>query len=75
MFVDSLFKAKNKIPDWQNGNDIRNKIEGSIDDKLFELEEDKKIEKINGDEMKEFLHILFEIGLNIYSNYSDKKIK
>ena len=75
MFVDSLFKAKNKIPDWQNGNDIRNKIEGSIDDKLFELEEDNKIEKIKGDEMKEFLHILFEIGLNIYSNYSDKKIK
>lgn len=75
LFVDSLFKAKNKIPDWQNGNDIRNNIEGSIDDKLFELEEDNKIEKIKGDEMKEFLHILFEIGLNIYSNYSDKKIK
>ncbi|WP_455144886.1 type I restriction endonuclease subunit R [Brachyspira pilosicoli] len=75
LFVDKLFKDKSSIPDWQNMEHIRINIESNIDDKLFELENDKKIEKITGQEMREFLYILVHIGLNIYSNYSDKKIK
>ena len=75
LFVDKLFKDKSSIPDWQNMEHIRINIESNIDDKLFELENNKKIEKITGQEMREFLYILVHIGLNIYSNYSDKKIK
>ena len=75
LFVDKLFKDKSSIPDWQNMEHIRINIESNIDDKLFELENDKKIEKITGQEMREYLYILVHIGLNIYSNYSDKKIK
>lgn len=78
LFVDKLFQSQSSRPDWQNMKSIRDEIEGNIDDKLLELgENNQKILNLsnNNEEILSFLQMLLKIGLNIYSNYSDKNIK
>ena len=78
LFVDQLFKSKSALPDWQNIPSVRNGIELNIDERLFEIGSesgDKKILSISNEEIEAFLKMLVKIGLNIYSNYSDKNIK
>ena len=78
LFVDKLFKSNSTLPDWQNIKSVRDNIEGDIDVKLFELGNDSKDEKIlsiSNNEMTSFLNVLLKIGLNIYSNYSNKNTR
>ncbi len=67
LFVDELFKSKSNKPDWQNSSDIIICIENDIDDKLSDLEEESKIEKLDNETVMDFLRILSKIGLNAYS--------
>lgn len=67
LFVDELFKSKSNKPDWQNSSDIIISIENDIDDKLRDLEDKSKIEKLDNETVMDFLRILRKIGLNAYS--------
>lgn len=67
LFVDELFKSKSNKPDWQSSSDIIICIENDIDDKLRDLEEENKIEKLDNETVMDFLRILRKIGLNAYS--------
>lgn len=67
LFVDELFKSKSNKPDWQNSSDIIISIENDIDDKLRDLEDKSKIEKMDNETVMDFLRILRKIGLNAYS--------
>lgn len=68
LFVDNLFKSKSKKPDWQNISTIINDIKGEIDDKLGDLENESKIEKLDDISIRNFIDRLIKIGLKIYSN-------
>ena len=67
LFVDELFKSKSNKPDWQSSSDIIICIENDIDDKLRDLEDKSKIEKLDNETVMDFLRILRKIGLNAYS--------
>lgn len=67
--VDKLFKSKSNKPDWQYMPSVRNKMKNDIEDKLYDLEDKGKIEKMpNKEDMDDFLEKLIKIGLNAYSN-------
>ena len=67
LFVDELFKSKSNKPDWQNSSDIIICIENDIDDKLRDLEDKSKIEKMDNETVMDFLRKLRKIGLKAYS--------
>lgn len=67
LFVDELFKSKSNKPDWQNSSDIIISIENDIDDKLRDLEDKSKIEKLDNETVMDFLRTLRKIGLKAYS--------
>jgi len=61
--IDEVFKQAAKKPDWQHNNDIRNQIDQSIDDILYELE---KQFGIHFENPTEIIAKVRSIGINNY---------
>jgi len=63
MKIVEIFQEASKKPDWKNNSDMRNKIEGQIDDLFWEME-DKYGVKFN--QSDELLATIQQIGINNY---------
>ncbi len=61
--IVEIFQEASKKPDWKNNSDMRNKIEGQIDDLFWEME-DKYGLKFN--QSDELLATMQQIGVNNY---------
>jgi type I restriction enzyme R subunit len=61
--IDAIFKEVAKKPDWKHNNDVKNLIDGKLDDILWQLEDNHelKFEKIDS-----ILAIIRSIGVNNY---------
>ncbi|MCB4746708.1 MAG: hypothetical protein LGB68_06155, partial [Sulfurovum sp.] len=58
-----IFQEASKKPDWENNSDIRNKIEGQIDDLFWEMEDEYGLKFANSDEL---LATIQQIGIKNY---------
>ncbi len=63
MKIVDIFQEASKKPDWKNNNDMRNKIEGQIDDLFWEMEDKYGAKFTNSDEL---LATIQQIGVNNY---------
>ncbi len=61
--IDEIFKEIAKKPDWKNNSDVKNSIDGQIDEILWDLE-DKNNMKFN--ESDKLLSLIRNIGVNNY---------
>jgi len=61
--IDDIFKSVSKKPDWKNNNDIKNQIDGMIDDIFWKLEDEYGMKF---DEIDRLLALLRSIGVNNY---------
>lgn len=64
MQIDEVFKTVSKKPDWQHNNDVRNQIDQSIDDILYDLEKQFSIRFANPAEL---IIKVRSIGINNYA--------
>lgn len=64
MQIDEVFKTVSKKPDWQHNNDVRNQIDQSIDDILYDLEKQFSIRFANPAEL---ISKVRSIGINNYA--------
>ncbi len=62
--IDNIFKEISKKPDWQNNSDVKNQIDGTIEDMLWDLEDDHNITFENGSDI---IARIRNIGINNYS--------
>ncbi len=63
MKIVEIFQEASKKPDWKNNSDMRNKIEGQIDDLFWEMEDKYGLKFTNTDEL---LATIQQIGINNY---------
>ncbi len=63
MKIVDIFQEASKKPDWKNNSDVRNKIEGQIDDLFWEMEDKYGLKFTNTDEL---LATIQQIGVNNY---------
>jgi len=63
MKIDHIFKEAAKKPDWKNNSDMRNKIEGQIDDLFWEMEDTYGVKFEKSDAL---LATIQQIGINNY---------
>lgn len=61
--ITEIFQEASKKPDWKNNSDMRNRIEGQIDDLFWEMEDRYGVKFDDGDEL---LASIQQIGLNNY---------
>lgn len=64
MQIDEVFRTVSKKPDWQHNNDVRNQIDQSIDDILYDLEKQFSIRFANPAEL---ISKVRSIGINNYA--------
>jgi len=62
--VDAVFIEVSKKPDWQNNTDVKNTIEGKIEDMLWNLEDDYEV---SFEETSDLIARIRSIGVNNYS--------
>lgn len=62
--IDEIFKTVSKKPDWQHNNDVRNQIDQSIDDILYDLEKQFNLHFENPTEV---IATTRSIGINNYA--------
>jgi type I restriction enzyme R subunit len=62
--IDNIFNEVSKKPDWQNNSDIKNKIEGNIEDMLWALEDKHNVVFKNSIDV---IAKIRNIGINNYS--------
>ena len=63
MKIIEIFQEASKKPDWKNNSDMRNKIEGQIDDLFWEMEDNYGLKFSNSDELLATIQL---IGVNNY---------
>ncbi len=63
MKIVEIFQEASRKPDWKNNSDMRNKIEGQIDDLFWEMEDKYGLKFTNSDEL---LATIQQIGINNY---------
>jgi len=63
MKIADIFQEASKKPDWKNNADVRNKIEGQIDDLFWEMEDTYGLKFDDSDEL---LATIQQIGVNNY---------
>ena len=61
--ITEIFEKASKKPDWKNNSDMRNKIEGQIEDIFWDIEDTYGIKFDNSDEL---LATIQQIGVNNY---------
>lgn len=61
--INNIFKEVSKKPDWKNNTDIRNQIDGKIDDILWDLEDSYNMKF---DDVDILLNNIRNIGINNY---------
>ncbi len=61
--ITKIFKEASRKPDWKNNRDMRNKIEGEIEDLFWEMED---IYGLKLDDSDALLAIIQQIGINNY---------
>ncbi len=61
--IADIFKEASKKPDWKNNRDMRNKIEGEIEDLFWEMEDTYGLKFDNSDTL---LATIQQIGINNY---------
>ena len=61
--ITAIFEEASKKPDWKNNSDMRNKIEGQIEDILWDIEDTYGMKFDNSDEL---LATIQQIGVNNY---------
>ena len=61
--ITEIFQEASKKPDWKNNSDVRNKIEGQIDDLFWDMEDKYSIRFDEGDEL---IATIQQIGVNNY---------
>ena len=61
--ITEIFQEASKKPDWKNNSDMRNRIEGQIDDLFWEMEDRYGVKFDDGDEL---LASIQQIGINNY---------
>jgi len=61
--ITKIFKEASKKPDWKNNSDMRNKIEGEIEDILWDIEDTYGVKFDKSDEL---LATIQQIGVNNY---------
>ena len=61
--IAEIFKEASKKPDWKNNSDMRNKIEGQLDDIFWEIEDKYGVKFSQSDER---LATIQQIGINNY---------
>ncbi len=62
--ITEIFEEASKKPDWKNNSDMRNKIEGKIEDILWDIEDTYGMKFDNSDEL---LAMIQQIGVNNYA--------
>lgn len=62
--VDEIFKEASKKPDWHNNTDVKNKIEGNVEDMLWDLEDDYEV---SFEDSSDLIARIRSIGVNNYS--------
>ena len=62
--IDEIFKTASRKPDWQHNSDVRNQIDQSIDDILYDLE--KKF-NLHFNDPTEMIAKARSIGINNYA--------
>jgi len=62
--ITEIFQEASKKPDWKNNRDMRNKIEGQIDDLFWEMEDKYGVKFENSDAL---LATIQQIGINNYA--------
>ncbi len=62
--VDTIFKDASKKPDWNNNTDVKNQIDGNIEDILWNLEDEYAI---SFGESSDLIARIRTIGINNYS--------
>jgi type I restriction enzyme R subunit len=62
--ITKIFNEVSKKPDWKNNLDVRNKIEGLIDDIFWDIEDKYGLKFENIDEI---LSTIVQIGVHNYS--------
>ena len=61
--IADIFKAASKKPDWKNNKDMRNRIEGQIDDIFWDIEDRYGVKFEQSDEL---LATMVQIGVNSF---------
>ncbi len=61
--IDAIFREVSKKPDWKHNNDVKNLIEGKLDDIFWVLEDDYGLKF---DEIDTLLATIRSIGINNY---------
>jgi type I restriction enzyme R subunit len=62
--VDNIFNEISKKPDWQNNSDVKNQIEGNIEDMLWDLEDENNV---TFEDDIDIIAKIRNIGINNYS--------
>lgn len=62
--LDEIFKEVSKKPDWVNNSDVKNQIEGQIEDILWDLEDKNNIQF---EDTEAIIGRIRNIGINNYS--------
>ena len=62
--IDNIFKEASKKPDWHNNTDVKNMIEGKIEDMLWDLEDEYEV---SFEETSDLIARVRSIGINNYS--------
>jgi type I restriction enzyme R subunit len=62
--VDEIFKEASKKPDWHNNTDVKNKIEGNVEDMLWDLEDEYEV---SFEDSSDLIARIRSIGVNNYS--------
>ena len=62
--LDEIFKEVSKKPDWVNNSDVKNQIEGQIEDILWDLEDKNNIQFVDTEAI---IGRIRNIGINNYS--------
>jgi len=61
--IADIFKKASRKPDWKNNTDMRNKIEGEIEDLFWEMEDTYGVKFDNSDAL---LATIQQIGIHNY---------
>jgi hypothetical protein len=61
--IADIFKEASRKPDWKNNRDMRNKIEGQIEDLFWEMEDTYGLKFDDSDAL---LATIQQIGINNY---------
>jgi hypothetical protein len=63
MKIVEIFQEASRKPDWKNNSDMRNKIEGQIEELFWDMEDKYGVKFSQSDELLETIQ---QIGINNY---------